>query len=236
MPICKRLFLKYLIFNPTMKYLFYLILLMLPATGFSQANVRKALQKVEKASDIGMSVTNVVRRNPNNRKIEMKVFTVDNLQPKYVREIAKAMEKDADNATYFRSESANGTVVRVERFTSNKSDLNVILTYGPGGRTLVVREDFTTTKKSKQQQRSTRKSKNSGDFFDFSGFNGLKSLEDLNVLEKFKELNDLIVINQQVSVPVVSVYKYNYNYNSASNPVVEITGHDGVTHIYLNNI
>ncbi len=231
-----------------MKQLFYLILILLPATAFPQANLHKVLQKIEKSSDIGMSVTNVIKRNPKNRKVEMKVFTVDNIQPKYVREIAKALDKDADDATYYRSESANGTVVRVAQFTSNKSDLNVILTYGPGSRSLVVREDFTVTKKTKKQQRSRSKSKNTKEYFDFGGINGMKSLEDLKNLQNLQSLQDLKnlqnlqesknhkVVKKKVITPGVTVYKYNYDYNGSSERVVEITKQDGVTHIYVNSI
>lgn len=201
-----------------MKQFIYLIVMLLPVTGFSQANVRKALEKVEKASDISMNITNVVKRNPSNRKVEMKVFTVDNLRPKYIREIAKAMEKDAGSATYDRLEMTHGTVVHVVRFESNKSDLNIVLTYGPGGGTLVVREDFAESKKQKpaKQQKQQKQQKQ-------------------HKLETLRQLKDLKELKKLISSPDVTVYNYEYNYNGSSGQKVEVTNKNGVTHIYVSN-
>ena len=217
-----------------MKQFIYLIVMLLPVTGFSQANVRKALEKVEKASDISMNITNVVKRNPSNRKVEMKVFTVNNLRPKYIREVAKAIEKDAGSATYDRLEMSQVTVVHVVRFENNKSDLNIVLTYGPGGGTLVVREDFTESKKQKptKQQKQQKQQKPRTIQIGLLNIGELQELENLRQLKDLKDLKDL---KKLVNSPDVTVYNYEYNYNGSSGQKIKVTNKNGVTHIYVNN-
>lgn len=218
-----------------MKQIIYLILMLLPVTGFSQANIRKALEKVEKASDISMSITNVVKRNPSNKKVEMKVLTVGNLRPKYIREIAKAMEKDAGSATYDRLEMTQGTVVHVVRFENNKSDLNIVLTYGPGGGTLVVREDFAESKNQKSQK-TQKTQKNKKQRAIQSGLLNIGELQELENIRQLKELKDLKKLINSSDVTVYSYdYDYNYNNNGSSGQKVKVTNKNGVTHIYVNN-
>lgn len=119
-----------------------MVMAVLPLSMFGQNNVRNAIKRVEEASDLTMEVTNVVKRDPSTHKVMFKVMAVDNLAPKYIRDVAKSLEKDLNKAIETRTEQVNGTVTKYVSFENGKSVLKVILLYGSQGGKLVVREDF----------------------------------------------------------------------------------------------
>lgn len=132
--------------------LIYILMAMLPLSVFSQNNVRNAVKKVEEASDLTMEVTNVVKRDPSTHQVMYKVMAVDNLAPRNIREVAKALEKDLNKADESRTEQVNGTVTNYVSFKTDKSVLRVILLYGPLGGKLVVREDFIKSAKPRKME------------------------------------------------------------------------------------
>lgn len=108
----------------------------------AQKHVQAVCNDVRKSTDMRMQVTNVMRRNPTTRDVAVTVLEVSGLTPHLTREMAKAMDKDAGAATVVRQSAMGGNTVRLMEWEDKKKVVRAVLSYGPGGASLVVREDY----------------------------------------------------------------------------------------------
>lgn len=111
----------------------------------AQNHVREVAKKIREITDTKVPMTNVVRRNPSTRAVELTVIEASNLPPKITKELVRAMERDESAASVSQKSVSGLKCTRLMKFVGKDSVLSVVISYRPSSYasgSVVIREDF----------------------------------------------------------------------------------------------